>query len=111
MRIIALRTDTAEEERPGVLRTALEESGIWRMRQSLSLCASREIIELAVAASDALVAVQDVLISNLDANSDPYLRARADLWVVNAELREAMRKDLGVSGPPDPELGRYRYPR
>ncbi|MGI8334387.1 hypothetical protein ACRYCC_30930 [Actinomadura scrupuli] len=110
MRAATLRTTPTEAERLGILYTAIDESGIWRMRQCLSLCAPAEIIELAVAAADALVVMQDALVATFDTTSDAYVHARTDLWAANAELREAMRKDLGGSGPPDPELSRYRHP-
>jgi hypothetical protein len=97
-----------EAKRYGALHEALDGSGIWRVRQSLSLTAPAEIIELAVDTCSALVAMRDVLIASLDVTSDTYMRARDDLWRANAELREAMRRDLGMDGPPDPEVEQYR---
>ncbi|WP_406373387.1 hypothetical protein OG788_24330 [Streptomyces sp. NBC_00647] len=69
-----------------------------------------EIIHLAVRACDELPCMRDGLIEDPDIRGDAYFRVRADLWRENAHLREAMRKDLGMGGPPDPEVGEYRYP-
>ncbi|MET3988115.1 hypothetical protein [Streptomyces sp. PvR034] len=101
---------SSPEARYGQLHQALDGSGIWRVRQSLSLTAPAEIIQLAVSTCDALTGVRDVLIETPDVRSERYLRSRADLWHVNAGLRESMRRDLGMDGLPDPEVGRYRYP-
>ena len=109
MRATTFRTDVPEAERYGALCEALDGSGIWRQRQEISLTAPHHVLQRAVATADELQNVRDVLIAEFDTNSDQYLRARADLWVSNAELREAMRRDLGVAGQPDPELGQYRY--
>jgi len=94
----------------GALHEALDGSGIWRFRQSLSLTAPAEIIKLAVDTCSALTKMKDVLVERQDVTNDAYLRARADLWRINADLREAMRRDLGMNGPPDPDVGRYYYP-
>lgn len=111
MRTVVLQDDRSTGDRLyGDLHQALDGSGIWRLRQSLSLTASAEIIQLAVKACDALTRMRDGLIENPDVRSDAYFRVRADLWRDNAQLREAMRKDLGMEGPPDPEVGHYRYP-
>ncbi|WP_371670153.1 hypothetical protein OG985_22470 [Streptomyces sp. NBC_00289] len=111
MRTVVLRSDQPTGDRLyGDLHQALDGSGIWRLRQSLSLTASAEIIQLAVRACDALTAMRDRLVEDPDIRADAYLLCRADLWRENAQLREAMRKDLGMGGPPDPEVGQYRYP-
>lgn len=65
---------------------------------------------MAVRACDELPCMRDGLIEDPDIRGDAYFRVRADLWRENAHLREAMRKDLGMGGPPDPEVGEYRYP-
>ncbi|MEV7137026.1 MULTISPECIES: hypothetical protein [Streptomyces] len=111
MRTVVLQPDRSTGDRLyGDLHQALDGSGIWRLRQSLSLTASAEIIQLAVRACDALTQMRDDLIADPNVRSDTYFLARDDLWRENAHLREAMRKDLGMEGPPDPEVGRYRYP-
>jgi hypothetical protein len=111
MRMVVLKPDRPTGERLyGDLHRALDGSGVWRLRQSLSLTASAEIIQLAVSACEALTRLRDGLIEDPDVSSDPYLRVRADLWRENAHLREAMRRDLGMDGPPDPEVDQYRYP-
>lgn len=102
--------DLPEARRHGSLHEALDGSGIWRFRQSLSLTAPAEIIGSAVTACNALTAIRDVLIETPDVRSDAYLRVRADLWLANASLREAMHRDLGMEGLPNPEVGQYRYP-
>jgi hypothetical protein len=106
LRTISLQEHPDGVVPPGLLAAGILESGIWRMRQSLSLCAPSPIIELAITACDAMVSIQDALIVNPDHKGAPYLRARAGLWAANANLREAMRKDLGVPGPSDPEVGK-----
>ncbi|QFZ75194.1 hypothetical protein GFH48_19685 [Streptomyces fagopyri] len=111
MRTVVLQVDRSTGDRLyGDLHQALDGSGVWRFRQSLSLTASAEIIQLAVKACDALTRMRDGLIEDPDVRGDAYFRIRADLWRENARLREAMRKDLGMDGPPDPEVGQYRYP-
>ncbi|MDQ0951314.1 hypothetical protein QFZ24_005237 [Streptomyces phaeochromogenes] len=111
MRTVVLQPDRSTGDRLyGDLHQALDGSGIWRLRQSLSLTASAEIIQLAVRTCDALTQMRDELIADPNVRSDTYFLARADLWRENAHLREAMRKDLGMDGPPDPEVGQYRYP-
>ena len=111
MRMVVLKPDRPTGDRLyGDLHLALDSSGVWRLRQSLSLTASAEIIRLAVSACEALTRMRDGLIEDPDVSSDLYLRVRADLWSENAHLREAMRRDLGMDGPPDPEVGQYRYP-
>ncbi|MET9831856.1 hypothetical protein ABZ078_21735 [Streptomyces sp. NPDC006385] len=111
MRTVVLRSDGSTGDRLyGDLHQALDNSGIWRLRQSLSLTASAEIIQLAVRACDALTRMRDGLIEEPDVRGDSYARVRADLWRENAHLREAMRRDLGMDGPPDPEVDQYRYP-
>ncbi|MGW7423064.1 hypothetical protein ACWGJB_23985 [Streptomyces sp. NPDC054813] len=111
MRSVILSQDRPIGDRLyGDLHQALDGSGVWRLRQSLSLTASAEIIRLAVDACDALTRMRDGLIENPDVRSDAYFRVRADLWRDNAHLREAMRRDLGMDGAPDPEVGQYRYP-
>lgn len=109
MRSVALRRDgLTGNALYGQLHQALDNSGIWRMRQSLSLTASAEIIQLAQQTTDALVAVRDRLVEEPDIGSNAYLVCRAELWQDNAHLREAMRRDLGMDGPTDPEVGQYR---
>ncbi|MFJ8005665.1 hypothetical protein [Streptomyces fagopyri] len=111
MRTVVLQVDRSTDDRLyGDLHQALDGSGVWRLRQSLSLTASAEIIQLAVNACGALTRMRDGLIEDPDVRGDAYFRIRADLWRENARLREAMRKDLGMDGPPDPEVGQYRYP-
>ncbi|WP_086848265.1 hypothetical protein [Amycolatopsis kentuckyensis] len=100
--------DDPESRRYLALHEAFDGSGLWRFRQSLSLTAPADIIKLAVDTCDALAAVRDTLVATPDIRSDAYVRAREDLWRTNAELRESMRKDLGMDGPPDPEVARYR---
>ncbi|MER5947826.1 hypothetical protein ABT127_17370 [Streptomyces sp. NPDC001904] len=109
-----LRSVVLQPDRPcgdalyGALHQALDSAGIWRLRQNLSLTASAEIIMLAEKTCDALATMRDRLIEEPDIRSDAYRVCRADLWRENAHLREAMRKDLGMDGPPDPEVGQYR---
>jgi hypothetical protein len=111
MRTVVLQHGPSTGDRLyGELHQALDGSGIWRLRQSPSLTASAEIIELAVRACDALTRMRDGLVEHPDVRGDAYFRVRADLWRENARLREAMRKDLGMDGPPDPEVGQYRCP-
>jgi hypothetical protein len=111
MRTVVFRVDGATDDRLYAdLHQALDGSGVWRLRQSLSLTASAEIIELAVKACDALTSMRDGLIADPDLRGDAYFQVRADLWQENAHLREAMRRDLGMNGLPDPEVGHYRYP-
>lgn len=109
MRGIVLRPDRPSGDALyGELHRALDGAGIWRLRQSLSLTASAEIIRLAEAACDALTALRDRLIEEPTIRGDSYVLCRADLWRENAHLREAMRRDLGMEGPEDPEVGQYR---
>ncbi|WP_405646362.1 hypothetical protein [Streptomyces sp. NBC_00019] len=111
MRTVVFRVDGATGDRLYAdLHQALDGSGVWRLRQSLSLTASAEIIGLAVKACDALISMRDGLVADPDLRGDAYFQVRADLWRENAHLREAMRRDLGMSGLPDPEVGHYRYP-
>ncbi|MET9898351.1 hypothetical protein [Streptomyces sp. NPDC006446] len=111
MRTAVLQHDGSTGDRLyGALHQALDGSGIWRLRQTLSLTTSAEIIQLAVMACEALTRMRDLLVEDPDLKGDAYFRVRADLWRENAHLREAMRKDLGMDGPPDPDVGRYRYP-
>jgi len=111
MRTVVLQPDCSTGDRLyGDLHQALDGSGIWRLRQTLSLTTSAEIIRLAVGACNELTRMRDVLIEDPDVRGDAYFRVRADLWRENAHLREAMRKDLGMGGPPDPDVGQYRYP-
>ncbi|MFI0350919.1 hypothetical protein [Actinomadura sp. 9N407] len=110
MRAATFTTTPEPSERHNVLYNAIDESGIWRARQCLSLSAPAEIITLAITATEALVAMQNALTETFDTRSDRYLRARTDLWTANAAVREAMRTDLGESGPPDPEVELYRSP-
>jgi hypothetical protein len=111
MRSVILQGDVPSAEvRYGLLHQALDGSGIWRLRQSLSLTAPAEIIQMAVSTCDALTTMRDVLIDIPDVRNDAYLRSRAELWRTNANLRETMRRDLGMDGPPDPEVGLYRFP-
>jgi len=111
MRTATFREGLSGTARFGALHQALDSSGVWTCRQTLSLTAPTEIISLGIAAAIALEQVRDALIAEPDVQSEPYLRARADLWRVNADLREAMRKDLKLDLPPDPEVGVYRYRR
>ncbi|MFD8047679.1 hypothetical protein ACFV5E_30135 [Streptomyces chartreusis] len=109
MRSIVLQPDRPSGDALyGELHQALDGAGIWRLRQSLSLTASAEIIQLAEAACDALAAMRDRLIEEPTIRGDSYRVCRAELWRENAHLREAMRRDLGMSGPEDPEVGQYR---
>jgi hypothetical protein len=110
MRTAALREYPDGAVVPGTFATGIEESGIWRVRQRLSLCAPAHVIGLAMTACEAMVGIQDALKADPDPGGEPYLRARAALWAANAELREAMRGDLGVLGPPDPEAAALRSP-
>jgi len=104
LRAVALDRNTSVDDRPGALYIALDDAGVWRLRQSLSLAATREINLLAMAALRALEGVRDALIADPDTSGGDYLRARATLWTANAEIRDAMRRDLGERGEPDPEL-------
>jgi hypothetical protein len=110
MRTVALDPGVSTADRLRALRFALDDSGVWRSRQSLALTAPHSIIRLAMAASTALEAVLDVLAVAPDDNDDRYLQARQRLWLANAELRSEMRNDLGVEGPGDPELDHLRTP-
>ncbi|MFJ9518936.1 hypothetical protein ACIRPK_11800 [Kitasatospora sp. NPDC101801] len=90
-----LRAATFREDFSGAAGfQVLDGSGTWTCRRTLSLTAPTEIISLRIDAAKALEQVRDTLITEPDVRSQPYLRARADLWKVNADLREAMRKDL-----------------
>ena len=109
MREVSFRADLDERERYGALHAALDSSGIWRIRQTLALVAPPEIITLAIEAGRAIQTVRDALIADFDIEGEQYKRERAALWLVNADLRHAMREDLGVAGPPDPEIGAVRY--
>ncbi|WP_405017882.1 hypothetical protein OHV05_13635 [Kitasatospora sp. NBC_00070] len=111
LRAATFREDLSDAARFGALHQALDGSGIWTCRQTLSLTAPTEIISLGIDAAKALEQVRDTLITEPDVRSEPYLRARADLWKVNADLREAMRKDLRLDLPPDPEVGLHRHQR
>jgi hypothetical protein len=86
------------------MHAAVNESGVWRSRQALSLAAPSGLIQLAIVAAEAIETVRDVLITNPNTNDSACIDARGRLWAANAELREAMRQDLGVMGPVDPEL-------
>jgi hypothetical protein len=108
MRAATFSSSPAPSERHGVLYNAIDESGIWRARQCLSLCAPAEVITLAIQATDALKAMQEALTETFDTNSEPYLHARTALWRANAAVRQAMRTDLGEGGPPDPEVELYQ---
>ncbi|MFZ3471938.1 hypothetical protein ACODT3_16745 [Streptomyces sp. 4.24] len=109
MRSVVLRPDRPSGEALfGELHQALDGAGIWRLRQSLSLTASAEIIHLAEAACDALAVMRDGLIAEPHLRGASYPICRAELWRENAHLREAMRRDLGMDGPADPEVGQYR---
>jgi hypothetical protein len=110
MRAAILREDLSDAARFGVLHRSLDASGVWIGRQTLSLTAPTEIITLAISAAMALEQVRDVLIADPNVQAEAYLQARADLWRVNADLREAMRQDLRLDLPTDPEVGLYRYP-
>ena len=109
MRAVTFSEGLADGDRCGALHKALDDAGVWRLRQTLFLIAPQPVISLTIEAGLAIDGVRDALISEFSVDGDLYLRARADLWKVNAELRFAMREDLGVAGPPDPELGHYRY--
>jgi hypothetical protein len=93
------------------LNAAFDESGIWRSRQALSLAAPHHVVAFAIKASRAIEAMKDVLINDGDTEGSAYDLARRQLWEINAELREAMRQDLGIPGPPDPELLAIRQRR
>ena len=109
MRGIVLRADRPSGDALyGELHQALDCAGIWRLRQSLSLTASADIIHLAESACDALTSMRDRLIEEPNIRGDSYRACRAELWRDNAQLREAMRRDLGMDGPADPEVGQYR---
>ncbi|MFJ9251102.1 hypothetical protein [Streptomyces sp. NPDC101776] len=110
MRSATFRHDLNEDRIFGVMHEALDGSLIWQHRQSLSLTAPSNVIHLAIKAGKTLEGIRDALIADPNVESEPYLRARAELWLVNAELRESMRIDLEMEGPPDPELGAYRFP-
>lgn len=109
MRNVVLQVDLPSGDALyGELHRALDGAGIWRLRQSLSLTATAEIIQLAETACDALAAMRDRLIEEPTVRGDLYKVCRAELWRDNALLREAMRRDLGMNGPTDPEVGQYR---
>lgn len=109
MRSVVLRPDLPSGDALyGELHQALDNAGVWRMRQSLSLTATNEIIRLAESACDALVAMRNQLLEEPNVRGDSYRVHRAELWRENANLREAMRRDLGMNGHADPEVGQYR---
>lgn len=104
LRAVAHNADTSSTDRYVLLNTALDDSGIWRSRQALSLVAPHDVIQLAITAAKAVESVRDALMSGADTANPVYIMARDELWTANAELRSAMREDLGVPGVPDPEV-------
>jgi hypothetical protein len=98
-------------ERYALMNAAVDESGIWRSRQALSLAAPHDLVDHAITASRAVDALKDLLITHPDTRSAAFFHVRQQLWDANAELREAMRQDLGIPGPPDPELVANRQRR
>lgn len=111
MRASALRVGLSESERFGEIHRAIDGSQLWQYRQALSLTAPSRIVALAAEVTQALEAIRDLLIRDPSITGDRFLHLRAMYWLKNADLREAMRSDLGMSGPPDPEVGHYRGPR
>ncbi|MEU4475233.1 hypothetical protein [Micromonospora sp. NPDC023888] len=108
MRSVAFRTGFSQVERSHALLEALDASGVWRLRQSISLIGSRKLMHDVVAAARSLEGVREVLSQDADVSSDRYITARNNLWAANAALRELMRKDLGIAGDPDPDVHSYR---
>lgn len=110
MRASALRAGLSERERFSEIHQAIDSSQLWQQRQALSLTAPRHIVALAAEVTQALEAIRDLLIEDPCITGDRFLHLRAMYWLKNADLREAMRSDLCMSGLPDPEVGHYRGP-
>ncbi|MET8042915.1 hypothetical protein ABZU25_18895 [Micromonospora sp. NPDC005215] len=108
MRSVAFRSEFSPVERSHALLEALDASGVWRLRQSISLIGSRKLMHEVVTAARCLEGVCEVLSHEADVSSDRYINARNNLWAANAALRELMRKDLGIAGDPDPDVHSYR---
>lgn len=110
MRASALKVGLSEPELFSEIHQAIDSSQLWQHRQALSLTAPSHIVALAAEVTQALEAIRELLIENPSITGDRFRHLRAVYWLKNADLREAMRSDLGMSGPPDPEVGRYRGP-
>ncbi|MFJ1955339.1 hypothetical protein ACIOGT_10225 [Streptomyces microflavus] len=110
MRASALKSGLSDSERFSQIHEAIDSSQLWQQRQALSLTAPSHIVALASEVTRALEAIRNLLIEAPSITGDRFLHLRAVYWLKNAELREAMRLDLGMSGPPDPEVGHYRGP-
>ncbi|MEU8185525.1 hypothetical protein AB0B85_03415 [Micromonospora sp. NPDC049044] len=108
LRSVAFRSELSPVERSHALLEALDASGVWRLRQSISLIGSRGLMHEVVTAARSLEGVCEVLSHGADVGSDRYIEARNRLWAANATLRELMRKDLGIAGDPDPDVHSYR---
>ncbi|TDC81263.1 hypothetical protein E1193_15225 [Micromonospora sp. KC606] len=108
MRSVVFRGELSDVERRHALLAATDASGVWRLRQSISLIGSRQLMHEVVAAAQKLEGVCEALSLDPDVSSDRYIEARNNLWAANAALRESMRKDLGIAGDPDPDLHTYR---
>lgn len=110
-RASVLRAGLSESERFSEIHQAIDGSRLWQARQALSLTAPSHIVALAAEVTRALEAIRDLLIEAPSITGDCFLHLRAIYWLKSADLRQAMRSDLGMSGLPDPEVGRYRGPR
>ncbi|MGW2283628.1 hypothetical protein [Streptomyces phaeochromogenes] len=110
MRASSLKAGLTDRERFSEIHEAIDSSQLWQQRQALSLTAPSHIVVLASEVTRALEAIRDQLIEVPSITEDRFLHLRAVYWLKNADLREAMRLDLGMSGPPDPEVGNYRGP-
>jgi hypothetical protein len=109
LQAVAISEDLDPDARPGRLHLVVNDSGLWRARQTLSLVAPRSILDRAEEVTEALEHVKEALTADLTIFSDAYSKTRADFWRANAELRQLMREDLGARGVLDPEVGQYRY--
>ena len=102
-----LRIHADDGDAYGKLHEAVHGSQIWQRRQSLALTAPQNVLVQAVQATSCLELLRDILIIQPDIESDAYTVARNALWSANATLREVMRQDLGMTGPPDPDVDRF----
>ncbi|WP_146074867.1 MULTISPECIES: hypothetical protein [Micromonospora] len=109
MRSVAFRGEVSDTEMRNALLEAIDASGIWRLRQSVSLIGSRQLMHEVVVAARKLEGVCEALSLDADVSGDRYIKARNNLWAANAALRESMRKDLGIAGDPDPDMHAYRH--
>ncbi|OXY86212.1 hypothetical protein BEK98_44775 [Streptomyces diastatochromogenes] len=97
LRDIAHNIHDSPEDRARQVRDRVRENGAYELRHQLQLCAPTEVLALVDRVHAALRDFRDQVLNGATSQDETYRAKRASYEAAARDLREAMRRDLGVA--------------